>query len=53
MFRIEKLKARDISDEASYRLSLQMHRSGYRNVPKFWFLLVLASAFAMAMGKSS
>jgi hypothetical protein len=32
-------------------LSFQMRKSGYRNVPKFWFLLVLAGAFAMAMGK--
>lgn len=28
-----------------------MHKSGYRNIPKFWFLIVLVGAFAMAMGK--
>lgn len=28
-----------------------MHKSGYRNIPKFWFLIVLGGAFAMAMGK--
>lgn len=28
-----------------------MHKSGYRSIPKFWFLIVLGGAFAMAMGK--
>ncbi|KAJ9117463.1 hypothetical protein QFC22_004313 [Naganishia vaughanmartiniae] len=28
---------------------LQMHKSGYRNVPKYWFYIVLLGAFAMAM----
>lgn len=32
---------------------LQMHKSGYRNVPKYWFYIVLVGAFAMAMGTSS
>ncbi|KAJ9110267.1 hypothetical protein QFC19_001670 [Naganishia cerealis] len=31
---------------------LQMHKSGYRNVPKYWFYIVLLGAFAMAMGMS-
>jgi hypothetical protein len=27
-----------------------MHKSGYRSIPKWWFLIVLGGAFAMAMG---